>query len=437
MKLLFEKIVDAVKSKNITIYNYHDSEIFNIFGKMLWTDVQKFPKYTPDGRYEKIVFDELDYAVKNQPDYDNFLKRIENSLELLSVPCLILVPLNFLNDDDIATDLTFSNNIRLFKTDKPQIEKGLLKTKSKKSCLEEYFEHTVYAQLSREHILTVKDRNFFNYPILTIFVNNIDWKVEIESGRIVSAAYAFIRMIEFDTKLDCGGWGYMMRAKRNPAHVYGVYYNETHVSPKPPYDSGYGYSLRFQCSPILDISTKDFVNNKAHLTEFTTLLTQYINCCFKDERLLSQFSLTKIRQWQNAVQMYNSAYENASIEKYDEALVLLLVILESLFISNSGNKKEKVIKALVDFFQGDSNFSESLIRQLITSTYKLRNKFVHEGMGIGNEYVYLKSLNDYQGVVMGMKPFAHSELGFVSKPSRELYVLFILVGRVLRLYTCE
>lgn len=437
MDITFAEILELVENGSVTIYNYHKSDIFNEFGKMLWSDVQKFPKYTPDGRYEKIVFAELEYAIKNQLNYDSFLKRIENSLKALSVPCLILVPLNYLNDYDIATNLTLSNNIRLFKTDKPQIGKSHFKTANKKSALEEYFERTVYANFLRDHILLAKDNNFFNFPILTILIDNIDWRVEIESGRIVSAVYSFIRMIDFDSKLDCSGWGYMMNEKHSPAQVYGVYYNEERTSPNPPYTDAYGYSLRFQCAPILDISTKEFINKDGHLTEFTVLLTRYIHYCFKDERLLSKHSLNKIKQWQNAIKMYNSAYENASVEKYDDALILLLVILESLFISNSGNKKEKVINALVDYFIDDSRFSENLIRQLISSAYKLRNKFVHEGMGIDNQYVYLKPLSDYQGEVMGMKPFVHSEIGQISNECRELHILFLLVGKVLRTYSCD
>lgn len=436
MEILFKEILDAVENGSITTLNYHKSEKFNKFRNMLWADVQKFPKYTPDGRYEKIVFDELEYAIKNQLNYDNFLKRIEKSLGALSVPCLILVPLNYLRDDDIETNLTLSDNIRLFKTDKTQIEKRLFRT-VKKTSLEEYFERSIYANFLRDHILTAKDKNFFNFPILTILINNVDWRVEIESGEIVTAIYALIRMIEFDTKLDYDGWGYMMHAQQGPAYVYGVYYNEEHTSPNPPYSNAYGYSFRFQCAPILDISTKEFINNEDHLTEFTLLLTKYLNYCFQDKRLLSNNALNKIKKWQSAIKRYNSAYENASIEKYDDALVSLLVILESLFISNTGNKKEKVINALVDYFKDDSQFSENLIKQLLSSTYKLRNKFVHEGMGIDNQYVYLKSLSDYQGEVIGMKPFAHSEFGQISKQCRELYILFLLVGRVLRTYMCD
>ncbi|MCH5153617.1 MAG: hypothetical protein J1F71_00245 [Clostridiales bacterium] len=198
----------------------------------------------------------------------------------------------------------------------------------------------------------------------------------------------------------------MLHAEKRPAQAYGVYYNEEYTSPELPYKNCYGYSLRFQCLPILDIATGEFINNEAHFIEFTTLLTKYINNCFVDKRQCSTLNISKITKWQKAILMFNSAYENASIEKYDNALVALLVILESLFISNSRNKKERVVLALMDFIQQDTLFSESYIRQLVTSAYKLRNQFVHEGIGMDND-AYWKSINDCQGLAMGMKPFAH------------------------------
>ena len=103
--------------------------------------MQKFPSYTPDGRFEKIVFDELAYAIKNSLVYSEFLKRIEHDLNSLAVPCLILTPLNFLNVNGIKTDLSLSPNIKIFKTENYSIEK--IKTKGKnhhwKSTLKKQF----------------------------------------------------------------------------------------------------------------------------------------------------------------------------------------------------------------------------------------------------------------------------------------------------------
>lgn len=84
--------------------------------------------------------------------------------------------------------------------------------------------------------------------------------------------------------------------------------------------------------------------------------------------------------------MFNDAYEFASIEKYDASLIFLLVILESLFVKNTGNKKENVVLALEDFYKRESKRDVAKIRPLITKVYHTRNAFVHEGNGLDNEY---------------------------------------------------
>lgn len=428
---LFIKILENVSVGKINLYNYHNSDMFYKFYDLLWKDILLLPHYTPDGRFEKILFEQLKDAVHNGYTYDGLFKNIERELNQLVVPCLILIPLNFMNNDDIDKDLILSDNIRLFKTDMPQMERHFFKAKKIRTALEKYYEKTTYSKFLREHIIAAKDKNFFNYPILTIKVESIDWKTEIESGHIASALYAIIRMLDFDKKLDCGGWGYIKHAPYAAARVYGVYYNAEHTSPEPPYDNGYGYSLRFQCSPILDISTHDFLSA---LPQFKTILSKYIQCSFCDKRKYSTEELNKKQKWQHAIQMFNDAYEFASIEKYDASLIFLLVILESLFVKNTGNKKENVVLALEDFYKRESKRDVAKIRPLITTLYHIRNAFVHEGNGLDNEYKYIKSMHDYQGLAIGVKPFAHLGLGHVSSCYNELKALFLLVIDVLKNY---
>lgn len=189
--------------------------------------------------------------------------------------------------------------------------------------------------------------------------------------------------------------------------------------------------MRFQCSPILDISTHDFLSA---LPQFKTILSKYIQCSFCDKRKYSTEELNKKQKWQHAIQMFNDAYEFASIEKYDASLIFLLVILESLFVKNTGNKKENVVLALEDFYKRESKRDVAKIRPLITTLYHIRNAFVHEGNGLDNEYKYIKSMHDYQGLAIGVKPFAHLGLGHVSSCYNELKALFLLVIDVLKNY---
>jgi len=107
---------------------------------------------------------------------------------------------------------------------------------------------------------------------------------------------------------------------------------------------------------------------------------------------------------------------------------------ESLFVKNTGNKKENVVLALEDFYKRESKRDVAKIRPLITTLYHIRNAFVHEGNGLDNEYKYIKSMHDYQGLAIGVKPFAHLGLGHVSSCYNELKALFLLVIDVLKNY---
>ena len=240
-------------------------------------------------------------------------------------------------------------------------------------------------------------------------------------------------MLDFDNCLEEGDGGYMFNSHLAPASTYGVYYNAEGLTqlPEGMDANGYGYSMRFKFSPFLDVSTEGFLNN---LKEFEKLLSQYINYCFLDSTNYNKETLIKIAKWQNAIQMFNTAYEFASIERYDSTMIMLLTILESLFIKNEGNKKEHLVLALQEFFKNDKKLNDDFIRDNVTQAYKSRNKFVHEGVGVENEYTYSKPLNDYQGFQIGMKPFAYIRIYHYPSNIENLRNLFTITIQVLRNY---
>ena len=240
-------------------------------------------------------------------------------------------------------------------------------------------------------------------------------------------------MLDFKNKLGEGGWGYMFHNRTYPAGVYGVYYNKeglTHL-PLGNEANGYGYSMRFKFAPILDVSTEGFLKS---INEFHSMLCQYINYCFMDKTDYSNLQLIKIAKWQNSIQMFNTAYEFASQERYDSTLILLLTILESLFIKNKGNKKEHVVLALQDFFKDDNIITDNFIRDNIEQAYKSRNRFIHEGIGVENAHVYSKPLNSYQGLTPGMKPFAHIGIYHFPDNIRNLKNLFDITIKIIKDY---
>ena len=98
------------------------------------------------------------------------------------------------------------------------------------------------------------------------------------------------------------------------------------------------------------------------------------------------------------------------------------------------NKQKNLILALQDFFKDEKEFHDEFLGENISRAYQARNKFVHEGIGVENEYAYAKPLYDYQGLHIGMKPFAH--IGIYHYPSNigDLHNLFAITIQVLRNY---
>lgn len=423
-EIVFSNVLLNVCSGLLNIHNYKKDRVFAEFLKYFVKDIKKYPHYTFDGRFENMLFEELNNSVKNQWSYYELLNVMQLRLEKLCVPCVILIPLNFIDDKQIKSDMKLSEDINLFKKDKPQITyRFSMSSKFKETPLEKYFKNNVYALLLRDHIVTAKDKNFFNFPLLTILINSIDYRVEEESSRIVEAVYTIIRMLDFEKDLENGGWGYMMHCKLNPANVYGVYYNLEGVTSLPKGDdaNGYGHSFQFMFQPFLDVSTDGFLKS---IDKFTEIISDYVQYCFLDKNKYTQEQLVKIAKWQNSFKMFNTAYELASQERYDNSLLQLLTILESLFIKNKGNKKEQLVLALQEFFVNDNDFTSEYIRENIQEAYKYRNKFVHEGVGVDNEYIHAKPLNSYQGTILGMKPFAHIGIYYYPSNIKNIINLF-------------
>ena len=427
---IFSKILTRFQNNEITAASFYNDEEFRKFIKILYEDIGEFRNYTFDGRVQDLIFKGLKEFSKSDIKYIQFLNYLEKELDKLVVPCIILIPLNFFDDKVLKTDLSISDNMKLFKTEKANTVPKL-KALKKKSALEKYVETTIYAKLLKEHILLAKDRDFFNFPILAININCVDYRAENESSIITEAAYSFIRMLDYPAPREASGWG-ILHKKERPANLYGVYYNEVGTSPKPPYDNGYGYSGRFKFSPYLDINSIEFIKQ---IGIFGDLLRKFCNTCFIDKRKIDKPVLEKNEKWRKAVLLYNSAYESASIEKYDESLLKLIIILETLFLNNSEyNKRVALCNKLVPFMKDNYEIDSDKLTEFIAKTYKMRNKFVHEGQSIGYDFSTFKALNDYQGLIPGMKPLAYCS-GNISKENIEaLNLLFILVGDIIKVF---
>lgn len=418
----FENYFNLYKNGLITKGNFYKVEFYN---ETLWELIQelkKYPFYTFTGRYEDFFYNSLSSLDKNENDinksFENIIDLILQEFKKRIVPNMIILPLNFLKSEIIKQDITFSQHMKIFlpiKEDYEKLDNHLLYKKQqlrkarkiKADSLSKHVEDTICSNLDKEHILITKDKNFFNYPILTIDITNIDYKVEQESGRIVEAVYTILRMFDLKISKARYDWGVLSNNNQDPANTYVVYYNEPSVIKKPPYDNGYGYSFRYNFAPMLDIDSNILLECG---DRFYKLLNIFVSACFLNEHNFKNSEIEFIKVWKNSMLMFNTAYEFASIEKYDSVVLILLSILESLFLNNSGrNKKEKLAEEIKIFFT--ENYDPKLAElnySLVKAVYKVRNDFMHEGNGYENKYSSSRRLHDYQGVYKGMRPFSYS-----------------------------
>lgn len=440
---IFKEFVKAAQLNEKVTYDYEESEPYKDVINEIYKDVAKLRHYTLNGRFQDILIKLLKNSKYEAEGYEALLKDIEVELNKLIVPNIIMLPINFIRTNKIHNDLVLNDYINLFMPTKEDIKiSEYLDTRSKSRGLPDsynkngdnlgvYFEDTINAKLNKGHILLAKDSNFFNYPTLTIYIKGIPYKVEKESGRIAEATYSILRAIDFDKKKEDYGWGLISRDWIAPAHTYVVYYQDKEYYKLGKYRNIYnGYSFRFNFSIYLDINTEEFLKN---LDKITKILDLYIQTCFLDTRRYTTSEINYINKWNNAILMFNTAYEFASIEKFDSCVLILCSILESLFLKNEGrNKVDRLIEE-IDTFAHDLYVKEKLerINEAIRRAYKYRNKIMHEGRGYEVEFLSSRSLNSYQGTYRGMKPFAYQGAVYPYEEIQDIYIIFEFIIKVL------
>lgn len=444
-KIEFKKFLKVVQSDERVLGDYEFIKSYEEILKCIYNDIQKLSNYTLDGRFQDILI-----KLSKQPKYEllgyeNFIEDVEKELNKMITTNIILLPMNFLKSEKLKQDIILNEKMCIFLPTNEDLEnfddftlqlrqqkkrkKQLLQLKKRKKvdALGEYFANTIGSRLDKEHILLSKDREFFNYPILSIIINSIDSKVERESGRIVESIYTILRMLDFKEKREDSGWGIIGEVML-PANTYVVYYKDYRTERIS--DGHYGYSYRFKFSPFLDINTESFIKYK---NRFTYLSNLYIELCFLDERTYSKENLKLINKWKSLIMMFNTAYEFASIEKYDSVVLNLTSILESILLKNEGRSKQKRLleKIRLFFIETYDNKKLNDVTDSFDRVYKIRNKIMHEGLGYEAQFTSSKRLNDYQGLNKGMKPFAYKGSFESSSDRRDIENIFILVIDIL------
>lgn len=443
-KRLFQQFLRDARLNERVIWDCEESKPYSEILHMIYTDVSKFKYYTFDGRFEDILVKLLKNPKYETEGYKALLNDIESELNKLVVTNIMLLPINFIDNNKFNGDIKLNNYINLFlptKEDLIKYDDCSLRIKQEKrrkvkkdgtiDNLSKYFEGILENEINKGHILHTKDRNFFNYPILSIMIDNVDYKVEKESGRIAQAVYSILRIIDFREEKEPFSWGILSRDWIEPAKTYVVYYNKENYKSTHRFNDGYyGYSFMFNFSYYLDISTLSIVDN---LEKFTNVLDLYIKTCFLDLRKYDSKQLKLINKWNNAISLFNTAYEFASIEKYDGCDLILCALLESLFLENEGRKKLERLRAEISEYTKDiyDDLQRDEFLSALSNVYHFRNKIMHDGIGYEAKYMSSRRINHYQGIYRGMKPFHYSGAVYPDNDILDIKKTLMLVADIL------
>jgi hypothetical protein len=396
--LLFQDFLRNYLAGTVMKQDVDSSEFFH----QCYEDSFSFRHQCYDGNFHDAIYSTLDMFKGTSElsiKYKDFLASLELELQKQVTRNIILIPMNNLAKESLPYDLRLSEEIWIFGN-----HESKYKLRRDKTALAKHVESQIYATLNSDHILITKDQYFFSHPTLAITVNAICSHVEIESSKIVEGVYAIIRLLDLKNEiLSHRTSSHQRQINEMPASTYVVYYNDPDSSPVPPYDTGYGYSFRFSFQPFLDIADETLYKDGQL---FTKLLQRYLRTFFRPPDVL-ETDLKELK-WRNAILLFNTAYEMASIEKYDIANANLLSVLEMLFLTKSDRAKSAILMKLIPAFLRNtkSDVPGFQINNVISETYGKRNDYMHEGKGYISQK-RVKHLHNLQGYIPGIRPFRH------------------------------
>jgi len=398
------ELFQRVYNEEFDRYDIHIAIDDSKLKEEIYKEVSKLPFFTFDGRMddvlERVIYINGLKTLIRFEEFDDFINEIALELKKMYVPNVLIFPINIVRESKKFDKISFKNkDINVFPI---YDDKGYF-TK-RKNKVNDYVEQNVYMKLLPKHIKITKDSMFFNYPLMTILFNGIDYNIVKESPKIIEAVSSIIRMVNYKKS---GRFNHIKFNKIVPlGTTFAVYYNQPGTSSKPPYSNGYGYSHRTSFYNILDVSIDDI---EANSIEISNLITKLLAMLFRNKRNEKEEIGSTNEKWINSLFIFNEAYELASRENYDAANIMLLTILESLFLSPNtrGSKSNKIIDAITPKVK--DKFNEESLKKLITTTYRMRNDFVHEGK---RTKMVGRSVLDLSALVGGLEPLANINLDF-------------------------
>jgi hypothetical protein len=389
-KLFLKKILE----NTITVDNFFEDESYYDLWRFFTEDLEEHSKQLFDGRRDD-AFRKVLKKIDKEIGYDDFFLMLLDEINYYNEDNILIIPLNGLQKELLEDIVEFGNpDYVLF-----SVKESQFKIQRDKAKIADYVKTKMRLRLNMQHMI-FKDRNYFNSPVLTIIIRgNNDNEIYHEAQQIVQGIYSLIRMNDLLNDNRKGGWNSFVT--RSYPVTYAVYNRCRRKNSE--IDGGCGHQMKIFCSPLLDVSTSTFLQNTSELANrFKFLITSV----FESKRDTLETLYNAKKRWINSLTMFNTAYDLASIERYDATLVTLISILESIFLKpNARLKKENLKNQISSFLNEDCS-------KLIDVSYKRRSDYVHEGKTIGGIMRFKLAENEHN-YIPGYKPFTqYSVFGF-------------------------
>lgn len=401
-------LLDRFDERNFFDYPKYYELLGNVFD-----DISKFRYYEFTGITEDSFIEVLNNnKIKENKsiEYYNFICGIVESIKRKSDDYVLIVSLNGLRIEDSKIGISYSKpDFILFNNNWK--ERKLLRDDIE---LARYLKSELDVDLNANH-MRFKDRNFFYNPVMTInYRDTSRGSLYQKAPNIALAIYTFIRLIDFINYSNWDRWNEYKVIK--PAQTYAVYFSSIDSGLPFAKRGTHGHQMKYVNTPILDVESSIILSR---MDELYSLYETYQEVLFTPQIEVSKNQYLAYQRYIKSIELINTAYEMASVEKFDETLILLTTFLESLFLKNSGRSKKSRLCNLVSEYLGDD------YKELIDESYKRRNSFVHEGKSLPKIYNY-KLAEVEHNYYMGHRPFNIYSMAGYPTEINELKNLFVL-----------
>jgi|GEM_PF-3570042 len=415
VKTIFKEYISDYYNNMINLSNYYDDIRYYSIWELIYNDLKEHNKFIFDGRRDDVFIDVL-VKIKEQKKWDitfeEFVLEVLTNIKKYDVDNCLMLPLNGLDKSLLPDIMEFDNpDIKIF-----AVKEGYIRKQKDKTHIAEYYKNRIGGNLNMRHMM-FKEKHMFDTPVLTAIIKGQnDNEIYNSAQEISQGLYALIRINDLL-------YGRKMRAWHNfqwPNYPtsYAVYRSEY----DPMFDryGNLGHQMKLFCSPILDVDTEIFLKYSGEIIRtFSLLMDTYFEAPIRLDKEIYQSK----QRWLNSMQMFNTAYDLASIERFDSSLVTLLSFLESLFLNkNSRHKKEDLQKQISAYVERD-------VSELLENSYKRRNRYLHDGLRVGGvaKYKLVEKIHNY---IPGYRPFTQYSFWGLPKEVEDLKLLMKLCADI-------